>query len=464
MKTILYLISLIMLATGCDKRGFLDEKPRQSLVVPTKLEHYQSILDDDRRMNGKGSGPNGTVPNLGEAGADNYYLLPSDFNNLSLQHRNTYIWGKDVYEGGGLNDWDQPYFSIFSCNVVLEGLENLEIKPDEESAYNKAYGSALFFRAHAFYQLAQVFAAPYQKETAASLPGIPLRISSGLQEKLNRATLEETYEKIISDLEKASFLLPTKNEFNTQPTKQAALGLLARVYQTMQNYERALVYADSCLTLHDYLIDYSTIDSTPNYPFSNMENDEVIFSCLMTELTTSPIAATRAKVDTNLYYSYDENDARKQLFFRPVVGGQRFKGSYEGRYYFTGIATDEIILIKAECNARLGMLKEAESALNTLLINRYKKDDTGKSTYVSKKGMTQPEMLRLILWERRKELLFRGLRWTDLRRFNIEGYDITIKRLLEDDEFSLVAQDPKWTWPIPDYVLSFNPLMHQNPR
>src|SRR5690606_35303642 len=200
---------------------------------------------------------------------------------------------------------------------------------------------------------------------------------------------------------------------------------------------------------------YSVIDPTPNFPFSNMENDEVIFSCLMTELTTSPIAATRAKVDTNLYHSYDENDARKQIFFRPVVGGQRFKGSYEGRYYFTGIATDEIILIKAECNARLGMLEEAENALNTLLINKYGKDEDGNSTYIAKKGMIQPAMLSLIFQERRKQLLFRGLRWTDLRRLNTEGYDITIKRLLDDDEFSLAAQDARWVWPIPDYVLSF---------
>jgi hypothetical protein len=74
------------------------------------------------------------------------------------------------------------------------------------------------------------------------------------------------------------------------------------------------------------------------------------------------------------------------------------------------------------------------------------------------------EALNLILEERRKELVFRGLRWTDLRRLNKQGYNITLKRVLDGKTHILSPGDDRWVFPIPPDVIDANPGMRQNPR
>ncbi len=78
-----------------------------------------------------------------------------------------------------------------------------------------------------------------------------------------------------------------------------------------------------------------------------------------------------------------------------------------------------------------------------------------------------PDPLSLILAERRKELAFRGLRWTDLRRLNKEeSANITLYRVLEGIPpiiDSLVANDENYILPIPPDVLALSGIA-QNPR
>lgn len=71
--------------------------------------------------------------------------------------------------------------------------------------------------------------------------------------------------------------------------------------------------------------------------------------------------------------------------------------------------------------------------------------------------------LELILNERRKELPFRGLRWSDLRRLNKEGYNITLQRKL-DKNYILPPNDRRYVLPIPHTVLNLNGNITQYPR
>jgi hypothetical protein len=61
-------------------------------------------------------------------------------------------------------------------------------------------------------------------------------------------------------------------------------------------------------------------------------------------------------------------------------------------------------------------------------------------------------------------LLFRGLRWTDLRRLQKDGYTPVLTRVLNGTAYTLQPGDNRYTWPIPPDVISFNPSMPQNPR
>jgi hypothetical protein len=192
------------------------------------------------------------------------------------------------------------------------------------------------------------------------------------------------------------------------------------------------------------------------YPFS-IFNDEVIYHVIYNypEILSNYISI----VDSNLYRSYDANDLRKYLYFDTSDGNPRFKGGYDGYTDFAGIATDEIYLIRAECYARTGDVAHAVADLNTLLSSRYK-----AGTFTPYKTTDASDALAKILTERRKELLYRGLRWTDLRRLNKDSrFAITLKRNLNGEIYTLPPNDVRYVYPIPDEEIRISGF-EQNPR
>lgn len=357
--------------------------------------------------------------------------------------QNYYTWAQQPYDGSGVYDWIFPYQVVFYANTVLDGLKEVDKTSMNAKDFDRIKGSALFIRAHTFYQLAQVFAPPYNEATASSDWGIPLRLSAEVEEKLSRSTLKETYDKIIEDLKASIDLLPDLPDIKTRPSKQAAYGLLARVYQTLQNYQESLLYADLCLSINDELLDYNTVNSTISYPFRGgaQNHHEVIFAC---KIIGDPLAAYSfraniAYVPQELYDLYSNEDLRKQVFFGTRNGLISYKGSYDGQLNsFGGIAIDEIYLIRAESNARLRNLRKAVSDINALLKSRWDQN----AIFIPLSLNDENEILDLVLTERRKELIFKGLRWTDLRRLNSEGRNISLQRTVNGENFILLPNDP----------------------
>jgi hypothetical protein len=286
-----------------------------------------------------------------------------------------------------------------------------------------------------------------------------LRLVADINEHISRATVDQTYQQIISDLTYAAQLLPVTPLYKTRPSKPAAYALLARVYQTMEDYDDASLYADSCLNLYNNLMDYNTVDAYAFCSFPRF-NDEVIFNCNIQSTEVNPILPTVSIVDSNLYNSYDPNDLRRSLYFKDL-GVLTFLGTYDGNFYlFGGIATDEVYFIRAECEARNGDAVSAMDDLNTVLQKRWV-----TSTFVSFTATDAENALKIILRERRKELVMRGLRWTDLRRLNQDpAFAVTLTRTVEGQTYTLPPNDPRYVYPIPDDVMGFNPGMPQNTR
>ncbi|MOA51075.1 SusD family protein [compost metagenome] len=72
--------------------------------------------------------------------------------------------------------------------------------------------------------------------------------------------------------------------------------------------------------------------------------------------------------------------------------------------------------------------------------------------------------LDVVLKERRKELLFRGLRWTDLRRLNLDPTTArTPKRELDGKIYTIEPNSPNYVYPFPDNVIQLAGLI-QNER
>lgn len=441
-KYITILIASTFLFTACRKE-WLDAKPNKSLVVPSTIADYQALLD------------NTTVfkSNLGntELATNDYLTTAAIWQSSDIAEQRIYMWNNDPFQGRSLSagDWVDAYTRILHENIVLEGLE--KVRPID-AAYNNVKGTALFYRAFDFFSLAQEFCKPFSANTFTKDLGIPLRLTANINDKAVRATVTETYTQIITDLKTAINFLPQIPVYKTRPSVPSVYGMLSRVYLSMEDYTNAEMYADSCLQIYNKLLDYNTLNASAPRPFAQF-NDEVIFDW---QLATYGMVSTGTVVP-ELYKAYDINDLRLGLFFTST---QVFKGSYEGtNILFNGLATDEIYLIRAECRARGGRTADALEDLNTLLIKRYK---AGQFTPIT--GTNSFDVLSRILLERRKELVFRGLRWTDLRRLNQDNRFATmLSRTLNGTSYTLPPNDLRYVFLIPQNEILISGI-EQNPR
>jgi len=425
----------------CACTDYLSVKPDKSLAVLRELQDLQAILNYESHMIEY-------YPSRGAYGADYYYLTDATWESLDAYGRSVYLWdqaaaGLDLY----YYDWSSSYKRIFDCNVILDNVEEVDLGSMTEKDRKQVKGSALFFRGWTFYHLAQIFVPHYDAAIGAKMLGIPLRLTSDINDPTVRSTVDDTYRHIIQDLKNAANLLPVQTLYPTQPSKPAAYGALAKVYLVMGDYESALKYADSCLTLRPNVVDYNMLNTETEIPFE-VFNEEVLLHTTIGNSSTI-FFPSYAIVDSNLYKSYAEDDLRKYLFFLQNDNGTySFKGNYASNQYlmFNGIATDEIYLIRAEAHVRTGNLPEALIDINHLLSNRWK-EGTFEPISINDAG----KLLKRILEERKKELAFRGgIRWSDLRRLNSDPkFETVLIRRINGKDYMLQPRDSRYTFHIP---------------
>lgn len=464
-KNRLLLIAIPLFFSQCKKQDdFLNVKQNLSDVVPTSIADCQQVMDSPYPSNIN-------FPTFGYVTTDNSYLSDANFGVVEPVVRAAYTFQSDVYQGTPANlgwDWNDPYKAVEVANIALDGLSKITPTNNNLTQYNTAKGHALFIRSYMFYALSQLFCKPYDPTTAGQDYGLVLRLTSDVTVKSKRATVKATYDQIITDLKTSIALLPNTPQYQLRPSKPSANALLAKVYLAMGDYKNALTYANASLAEFNTLLDYndaSLVDPTNPSPFPPYpKNPEVSFWAASETGNGIPFSTgtiNLVNVDTSLLKMYDANDLRRQVFYFDQGNDTYFKGTYSGFYYaFAGIATNEILLIRAECSARLGDNTTALADLNSLLRKRYK---TGTYTDLS---ISDPlTLLARILQERRKELPFTGqLRWEDLRRLNKDPrFAVTLKRVSNGTTYTLPPNDPRYVFPIPPAEIQLSGIP-QNPR
>lgn len=435
-------ISIIILFVTSCKKDFLEVKPNKALLVPTTLSDFDALLDNNASMNRSVYGP--------MVASDDLIAPDAAYNSASLTIKNAYSWGETGYEGDLQVDWIYSYVQIFYSNIVLDGLAKIE--ENESIAYKNIKGAALFFRAFAASQLLMSYTLAYQKSTASKELGIPILLTADVNQKYSRGSLQQSYDQVLSDLKEASNLLSLTSSNVYRPNKAAAHGLLSRIYLNMGNFEMALEEADKSLLIANKLVNYNSLTLNPltatnPYPkiFPINLNPEVLFHAGVTQTFVN--AATTA-VNPEIVNAYASNDLRKAGMLYDRGGGLfTFKGRYSGStVYFSGVAVNEVLLTRAECLARLNKPTEALADLNLLLSNRYKTGTFQPYTIINTQNV-----LKLILAERRKELLFTGLRWLDLKRLNIEpDLAVTLTRTINGKTNVLLPNSNRYAFQIPD--------------
>ncbi len=443
-------VFVLLAATGC-RNGFLDAKPDTNIIQPETLDDFEGLLENTNILGSS------ALPTLS---ADEYEFISYEIYQSARRaaERNAYIWSSDIF-GGEIDagDWSTPYECIFYANSVLAGLAKMEPSQTEHDHYNFLKGWALFHRAFAYYDLVSNFAPAFDEATADDDLGVPLKTNPSIEDVQPRASVRRNYDLILSDLQQSAALLsaiPSLNNRN-RPSRAASHALMARIYLSMRKYDLAELHADSSLSLYHKLIDYNTISQSSTTPFT-ITNDELLFrKTTTTDYTSINLSPSNRyyTISAALLQLYHADDLRPLVYFRKQnSGAYTMKMMYNGSsslYSFTGLATDEVYLIKAECAARRNDRSVSLSFLNALLINRYK-----KNSFVPFDAGNEDVLLTRILEERRKELIWRGLRWTDLKRLNMEGANLTLVRELNGTRYTLPANDPRYVFPIPNHEIT----------
>lgn len=441
-------IAFMFAMTFVSCKKFLDAKSDKALVIPQTLNDFQGLLDDQTVMNM-------VSPSRGETASDDYFLLKSTFDTRPDFQQNAYTWTPDDYYFQ--NDWSLNYVPVYNTNVCLEGLKKIPVTTSNKQQWNQVEGAAYFFRAYSFLNLLWVYAKAYDSSTYNSDPGIVLRLNSDFNILSVRSSVKESYEQVISDAMNAALYLPDNIQSVMRPSRAAAYGLLARAYLSMRVYDSAGKYADKALHLKGDLLDYNNTDLVNisiNVPF-NPYNNEIVFYT-QTNSSMKMYSTSYALIDTVLYSMYENDDIRKWACFKANGSYFQYKGSYAAstNQFFSGIATDELYLIRAECNTRDGQLDEALSDLNVLLKNRYE-----ENSFIPVTTTSSNELLTIILNERRKELLMRGLRWIDIKRLNKESAGIIPKRVIGDKSFTLQPNENRYALPLPADIINLSGIL-----
>lgn len=450
MKNIQFLLTVVLtlgtlLNTGC-KKNWLDQKPDKNLTVPETLKDFEALLDN--------SSINYSALDIGEVSSDGHYLRADYFQYLDDTEKNAYTWTHDrAYFG--VPSWDQSFNVILTVNMILDGLKKTSPSPTEQKKWNEVKGNALFTRARLFFELAQIWTPIYRAENAVSQLGIPLRLVSDITIPSTRPSLQQVYDQVINDLVESLALLPNLPIYKTRGSKIAVYGELAKTYLVKGDFKKARENANASLQLYHNLLDFNSLDPLATY--IGLNNDEVIYHCKGRPY----VSAAYAYIEPSLFNLFDKDDLRRDIYFAKNTDGTiSFKGNYnnDNMVLFMGLATDELYLIRAECYAREGNTELAMKDLNTLLKSRW----SNKVPFPKFTAVDAEDALRQILTERRKELILRGVRWSDLKRLNLEPeHATTLTREADGKEYTLEPNSYKYTFPIPDDVIQLSG-MQQN--
>lgn len=464
MKTIykvLFLCLGILTIASCD--DFLDIKPK-GVVIPEKTKDYESLLDFEQLMKSSDSYPNYMT--------DDVFLPDEDpitggFQSLKLPQQRLYSFQSEVF-GDGEKDglWDYSYSRIYTYNVIIQ--EVMESTDASEEHKKQVRAEALMGRAFEYLTLVNAYAQHYDPTTASTDPGVPLLLTQDIHKKnLQRASVQQVYDQIKADLDEAAMNLPEKPVSNAfRASKPVGLGLLARMYLYMGDYQKALDNARKSLEKNANLLDLKLYKVISPQKFigridvpQRAENPENIYIRLAPYIFGLSFQVYGSEDLVNLYDK--EKDKRFQLYFTKHIGNINTK--YDLWVPFTyanmAVATPEIYLIAAECEARLGNKEKAMSYINTLRDHRII-DNTPLT------AENDEDALRKVLDERRREMVFQGCtRLIDLKRLNRETrFAKNVVHTINGVKHTLAPGDPKYILPIPPTVLRFNPNMQPNNR
>ncbi len=317
--------------------------------------------------------------------------------------------------------WSTLYSTINNMNNVITRIDQTEGSQEKK---NQVKGQAKALRAFCYLNLASFYQFSYLKDKTALTAPIYTEPSTISSVPKKRASLEEIYTLIKSDLTEADNLLANYTRNNKDKINKAVVnGLLARTYLNTGEWSKAAAAAKIARAGYPLMTAEKYKEG-----FNDISNSEWIWGHGQTQEQSGASYAFHyldVSSSGSYYYSFmadpffkdlfDTNDIRFQLFQWDGLPGREGLLRYSKFKFKTGLIADivlmraaEMYLIEAEAEARNGNITNAVTVLNQLKTARNANPYNG--------SLAQDEVVKEILIERRKELFGEGFSLSDIIR------------------------------------------------
>jgi hypothetical protein len=378
------------------------------------------------------------------------YLFFTELASDNSEHTGTFASYGDVDAHDARADngeveavWEILYKSIGRANTIIAKVPNVTQLSEEERS--DMIGQAHLVRALGYHNLVRMFG------------GVPIRTTppADLAElsEAERASVDQVYDQVLSDLDQAAQLM--SDEFRTTRGSLGAVeAIRSRVLLYRQSWAGAEAAADAVLGMG-----YELAENFPDlFDPEGQDTPEDIWKVSFTAVEYSlhgyyyldqEEGGRREVAPTeDLAAAYDPEDVRFQWTIARASDDNLYGAKFPtpiGAEDVHVIRLGEVLLNKAEAQARLGKLPEAVDTYNLL------RERAGIPAHVYGTDVTTAEEVLDAIWlERRRELALEGDRFFDLVR---TGRATTV----------LGIPETRTLFPIPQNEIDVAPKLTQNP-
>ena len=490
-KYLMVAVAMMFATTSC-----LDKLPGSAIPTDEAMQSYEDVeqtLTGIYAMMKSSALWSGYLTLLPDIQADLVYAVDG-YSNTYGQH-----WSWNIRSTN--SEIESVYASLYgiisNCNFYLEKIDNIVAKQTDDakiSILEQYTGEVYTIRALCYSELLKLFCKAYNPATADTDLGVVLRKSYSTPERSVRASMKESYEFVLSDLEKAEGILePDYDAYSSYyMTNAVAHALHARVALYMQDWDAAIEHSTEVIGRDThYILDPANIEwSNGMTYFDRMWNYDTSYETLwQVGFTPTSMGGALGQVflsfnnDYTYYYPdyvpaqwvlnlYTSGDMRYNSYFATLTTGYdhaltwplliKYYGNQEFISYYIyhvvmpkpfRLAEQYLIRAEAYCRQENPNFSLASRDLTTLRENRFSSGGGGIS-------LSEDNFIEEIANERVRELFMEGHRLQDIKRWgnlyrNGEGFTRQQQNntLKEGSTLSKKANDPLFVWPIPQHEL-----------
>lgn len=465
--------------SSCDK--FVDE-PYDNRVLLESVEELEGVVINAYPMR---------ADLFTEILTDNFHHYATTMQaSMAPIYVPMYLWRDDYDESNTIatptGAYAHYYKKIYEANIVIENVNEVT---GSELKKKALLGEALMLRAYNYFALVNLFGMHYDEAKNSTNLGVPLvlEVSKENRALYDRSTVKQVYDQIDKDmadglalLKEASSLLPrTPYRFNLS----SIYAFYSRVNLYKGKWDEVVKYADLIIAEKGKIVRKLSEDinrkrtTSETYFAQEIMNPSIHPNLLL--VNQSGVFLSRPfgfrlggfYLAHDIFYKTPSTDLRGQLYSSGgtvidsvalvVKYGQQPNNPNAGQARYDCFTMEEVLLNRAEALLKVASPNIA-AAIND--IEAIRKERISPYTALTV-PTTVDEALKLVLAERKLELLGQGFRWFDIKRLGIQVEHRLVRTSAQPDEV-LKPNDLRTALQIPVTAVIGNPLLENqlNPR